>query len=273
MTATLDRLENLTVGDGIDRYGREWGFNGGVPCAVENPVTGALCCRVTHQPGTQHIATDIGEGYSRVIATWRTEEEASIPAPPKEGDPVDEEPVAPEKQKFNPGDLIRFRNRRALLLVMGTREIPTSSGGTIEVLDLEGKRYRVVDERKVAPRKEGDEPTEEQMQWAVEYSATKRGDTRKTAFTQRRKFADERDFREVLKELELEDRPDGMSGSVQVRIPLNSGPNTTADQSVDVIRDWLEIAYHDIQLPEGWTFGNEGVPRVEAYRWDRARVS
>lgn len=261
MTATIDDLV-VRLEQTIDRTDAAvWAHTDGAGCDSHSSTGTVLdlqgwgrCSRQAHDPGTLHVAC----ASNRVVGFWRSE----VPERPEPGVSLEEqlEDAKAPPLEVQPGLFVRFKNRVGLMAVVGERKTPASTG-TVEVVDLESHRFRVVDKAKLALPKEGKGPTPDQLVWLFKYMAERRNAVRTTAQNEAHYFKGN-EFNAVMKELSLEGaNTNPMKGILEIRIGIEGPQGTRSRDATGVFRRVIARA----DLPEGWKF-QEGY-RVESYGW------
>lgn len=244
--STHDDICGQGLGEGIGAADAE--FDG-----VEHVGRG-MCSRTRHPSHWKHIAVS----DRTVIGIWRdeltTEEGEGV------GDPEVSEPV-----DLTTGNMVRFKNRTDLMLVLGVRKV-ASSTGTVEVLDLTRKRFRVLRPEQLIARKPGEDPTAEQIRWVAEFMAERREKTRQVALNELRtgRFHSAAEVNSVLDELGLERHVARRQGTAELRVVVSGvETGTSAREAARVLRE----AVAAMTLPNGYKV--EGTVRADIYHWER----
>lgn len=192
--------------DELEEYWKPYGEDHYTTCGASNEdavrtgewighedYDGYTCSRREHPEHWKHIATS----GSRVLGYWGGVDPAQMTMVPADIDT--DEPFDVEI-----GKLYKFRNRRTLMMVVGKRR--ESGVDKVEVLDMQHERYRVLDVKQLAPRRDDMIPTPEQFKWVATFMATRRQEVRNNALQQRRDgyFKSAKELNGILDELGLE---------------------------------------------------------------------
>lgn len=155
---TVEQMSTYLDDDGAQRTSR------GRDICFQPYMDGGYCQRAQHPEHWDHIYPADEQRSGIVQAKWSTYAGEGFPELPAQVDDSGEEVNVNEIS-----GLMRFRNRRDLLLVIG----PTEEGSkNYDVLDLTHQRFRRINEEKLVPRRPADpEPTADEMAWAAQWLA------------------------------------------------------------------------------------------------------
>jgi hypothetical protein len=186
-----------------------------------------------HPAHWKHISLEREEGRSGRVR-WAWEGDFEVPELPAE---IEEPPEVVQVERPASGDLMRFRNRRDILLVLGYVQ---KGSDLVEVLDLTHQRFRRLKVEKLVPRRDSDpEPTVEQMAWVAEFLADRKQAVAQIGLREVKSRRWSRaEMTSALKKADITPPPSKFIGNIEFNVQFELPPGA-GQPSNSQLRAWM----------------------------------